>query len=139
MRNTIIFTHDPNDFVYPSIKSIKALDAWVYIIKPYSPPRNLEQNALYWVLLWWVEQQTGNESEYLHEMMGKRYLAGRRKRVKVWKVLTYQQLVKSTTKLNKKEFSEYYQKVELFFLENGVPPLPPHDSAEFQSLYETYS
>jgi hypothetical protein len=71
--------------------------------------------------------------------MGKQYLAGSRKRVKIWKKITYQKIVKSTTKLNKKEFSEYYQKCELFFLENEVPPLPPHNSPEFLSLCEQYS
>ena len=135
MKNQIIFTHDPKKCTY---QRLDLLEAWVYIIKPYSPPRNLDQNAKYHVLLWWVELQTGNDHEYMHEMMKKKFLAWPRKRIKLNGKITYEKKLGSTTKLTKKQFSEFYQRVELFFLENWVPPLPPYDSLEYQNLLESY-
>lgn len=137
MQKSLIFHWDPLKPCWNTLKTfLLLLLKGDYIIKPYSPPRNLDQNALYWVLLNWVAKETWNDSNHLHEMMWKKYLAGARRRVKIWKVTTYHSIVKSTTKLKEKQFSEFYQKVELFFLENWVAPLPPHTSAEYQNLLD---
>jgi len=134
--NSLIFTHDSSSIVYPRIEN---LDDWVYIITPYSPPRNVDQNALYHALLWWVELQTGNDHEYMHEIMKKKFLAWPRKRIMLNGKISYERIIGSTTKLNKKQFSNFYTKVELFFLEAEVPPLPPRDSLEFQNLVNSYN
>ena len=138
MRTSLIFHWDPDKPNWLQFKQFfSQLVAGQYIIKPYSPPRNLEQNKLYWILLTWVQLETGNAKEYLHEMMKKKFLAWSRKRVKLNGKITYERLYGSTKKLNKKQFSEYFSKCELFFLENWVAPLPPHDSVEFQSLLDS--
>ena len=61
--NSLIFTHDSSSIVYPRIEN---LDDWVYIIKPYSPPRNADQNALLFALYTLVEKETWNDKDYLH-------------------------------------------------------------------------
>ena len=138
MPTSLIFHWDPDKPNWLQLKQFfSQLVPGQYINKPYSPPRNLDQNALYHTLLGWVEQETGNPHDYLHEMMKKKYLAWPRKRMRLnWKI-TYERLYGSTKKLNKKQFSEYFAKCELFFLENWVAPLPPHDSVEFQSLLDS--
>ena len=131
--HSLIFTHDSSSIVYPRIEN---LDDWVYIIKPYSPPRNVDQNALLFALYTLVEKETWNDKDYLHEMMKKKYLSHKRL-VKLWGKRSYVTKIKSSSKLNRKEFSEFFSKVELFFSELWYT-LPPRDSLEFQNLVNSY-
>ena len=96
-----------------------------YEIRPYTKPRNLDQNALYHSHLGWIEKETGNDHAFLHEMMKKKFLSVK-KLVKLGNKRNYVTKVGSTTKLSKKAFSEYYEKVDRFFCELGYV-LPPHD------------
>lgn len=114
---------------------LESLEDGEYIIKKYDPPRNLDQNALYWTLIWYVSQQSWNDTDYLHEMMKNKYL-NKKKLVKLWKKRNFVSKIWSTTKLSRKSFSEFFQKVEQFFAEVGYI-LPPRDSNEFISLYES--
>lgn len=107
---------------------------WWY--KMQAEPRNLSQNALYWVLLSWVADQSGNDKDFLHEMMKKKFLA-KKKLIKLWKRWNFAWKISSTSKLSKKDFSRYYEAVEGFFAGVGYV-LPPHDTEEFKNLYETY-
>ena len=68
-------------------------------------------------------------------MMKKKFLSTK-KLVKLGSKRNYVTKIGSTTKLNKKQFSEYYEKCDRFFSELGYV-LPPHDSPEFQSLYNS--
>ena len=111
---------------------VESLPDGEYIVQKYNPPRNLEQNKMYWALLTLVERETWNDKEYLHEMMKTQFLSSR-KLVKLWKSRKYVKKVESTSKLKRKEFSEYFTKVEIFFSEFWYT-LPPIDSAEFLSL-----
>lgn len=106
-----------------------------YLLKEWIPPRNYEQLKLLWVLYTFVEKESWNEKTYLHEMMKKKFLSTK-KMVKLGKSRNFVMKVGSTSKLNKKEMSEFYTKVENFFRELGYI-LPPHDSVEYQNLYES--
>jgi len=109
-----------------------------YIVKRYDPIRNTSQNSLYWVLLGYVEKQTWNDSDDLHEFMKKKFLKGKRKMVKLWGRRNYILKEKTTKTLSRKRFSEYFEQVERFFAEVWYV-LPPHDTPEFHNLYETYA
>lgn len=111
---------------------LETLGDWEYMIQKYNPPRSYEQLKLYWALLTLVERETGNDKEYLHEMMKTKFLSSR-KLVKLWKSRKYVRKVESTSKLKRNEFSDYYTKVEVFFAELWYT-LPPIDSPEFLSL-----
>lgn len=111
---------------------LETLGDWDWMIVKYNPPRNPEQNRLYWALLTLVERETWNDREYLHEMMKTKFLSSR-KLVKLWKSRKYVRKVESTSKLKRREFSEYFTKVEVFFSELWYH-LPPMNSNEFQSL-----
>lgn len=125
-----MFTKSNNTYSHSLRLELDRLPDGEYSIIKYSPSRNRDQNALYWVLLTWVEKETWNSVEYLHEMMKKKFLS-KKKLVKIGNKRNFVSKVWSTTKLKKEQFSDYYRKVETFFLENWVPPLPPHDSLEF--------
>lgn len=116
---------------------IEQLTDGEYEIKPYSPSRNNEQNDSYWALLTLVERESGNDKQYLHEMMKTKYLS-HKKLVKLWWKRKYVTKTKSTTKLTRKQFSEYFTKVEQFFAELWYT-LPPRDSLEFQNLINTWN
>ncbi len=74
--------------------------------------RSLAQNALYWVYLGKVSQETGGEEEDLHEFFKHKLLPKKlvsfRGKNRFHKI----ERVKSTTKLNKVEFGEYMDKIE---------------------------
>ena len=103
-----------------------------YSIKPYSPPRNNDQNALYHALLTLVERESGNSKDDMHELMKLKY---NRKRIKsnLWGKKTWKYVWGSTKELTRKQFSEYFSNVERFFAELWYV-LPPVDSLDFQNL-----
>lgn len=107
-----------------------------YTINLYSPPRNLEQNELLWALYTLVEKETWNDKEYLHEMMKKQFLS-KKKLVKLWWKRKYVVKIWSSTKLNRKQFSEFFSQVEKFFAELWYV-LPPRNSLEFENLINSY-
>jgi hypothetical protein len=112
------------------------LGDWEYFISPFVPPRNISQNSLLWALYTLVERETWNDKEYLHEMMKKQYLS-KKKLVKLWWKRKYVTKAWSSTKLNRKEFSEFFTNVEQFFWQLWYY-LPPGSSPEFQSLISNY-
>ena len=91
---------------------------WV-TVDDRAPKRSDQQNRLYWQYLTYIESETGNDKEDLHEYFAQKYLALPES------VLTLKdgtkQMVRgrrSTVDLSKAEFSHYMQRVEL---ESGVP------------------
>ena len=107
----------------------------VYLLKDWVEARNYEQLKLLWVLYTFVEKESLNDRDFLHEMMKKKFLSTK-KMVKLGKSRNFVVKVWSTSNLNKKEMSEFYTKVENFFREIGYI-LPPYDSVEYQNLYES--
>lgn len=85
----------------------------VVISKP-KDIRSLNQNKLYWKYLEFVEAETGNEQEDLHEYFKRKFLPPRWIKTK-WEDL---RVPASTTKLDKKEFTDYLSKIERL---TGVP------------------
>ena len=106
-----------------------------YLLKEWVDPRNYEQLKKMWVLYTYVENESWNDKEALHDMMKKKFLS-KRKLVKLWWKRTYAIHIGSTSKLNKKEMSEFYSNIERFFAELDYV-LPPYDSLEYQNLYQS--
>jgi hypothetical protein len=74
------------------------------------PKRSLDQNALYWVYLGVIEQETGNLATDLHELFKRKFLPPIPK-----KILGVDfKLPASTTELSKAEFGEYLDKISAF-------------------------
>ena len=107
-----------------------------YSIKPYSPPRNLEQKRLLHSYLSYIAKETWNDMEALKELMKKKF-ASKRKLVKIWKKRQYSVIVERTSLMNRKRFSEFFRDVENFFSEFGYT-IPPRDTPEYLNFIETY-
>lgn len=114
-------------------------DIWdkIYSCKVYIRSRTIDQNARYWAILNYISKETWNDSDYLHSLMKKKYLS-KRKQVKIYGKKLWVFDIKSTTKLNTKQFSEYNEKVEQFFRDFWIV-VPFYWTREFQSLMDTYS
>lgn len=122
---------------YPWLRNLlEQLPDGEYSLKPYSPPRNTDQNGLYWALLTLVERETWNDKDDMHEMMKLKY---NRKRIKsnLWGKKTWKYIGWSTKELSKKQFAIYFSQVEQFFAELWYV-LPPRDSLEMQNLLNNY-
>lgn len=81
-----------------------------YEIVPFKKDRTNEQNRYLW---WWVygtiSKEVGEDDlEYIHYVMGSRFLTQHDKK---------EPYIKSTTKLNTAEFSDYVEKIRKFMLE----------------------
>jgi hypothetical protein len=96
--------------------------------------RSLDQNALYWMWLTCIEQETGNEKEDLHDFFRIKYLGGEWREVfgeKCFKIV-------STTKLNTDIFRQYLNKVQIFAnTELGIT-LPNPEDRQFEHFKEYY-
>ena len=94
------------------------------IIEPIEVKRTVSQNSLYWLWLAFIEDETGNESDDLHEKyFGKLFLP------KIKKIIfgVEVEVNISTTELDTKEFSEYMDKIHRHMAEKGISLPQPHD------------
>lgn len=79
----------------------------IYEVYQRTKKRTLNQNALYWLFLDHIEQETGNNADYLHEYFRRTLLPP-----KFIKVLGKEiKVPKSTTELNSYEFRNYLDKI----------------------------
>lgn len=71
------------------------------------PKRTISQNALLWLFLNYIENETGENADDLHEIAKRKFLAPRQVRV----LDEDYKLPASSTRLTKNEFSEYLDKI----------------------------
>src|SRR4051794_28060168 len=76
---------------------------WEIVIRPFKSSRSLAQNRLYWKWLTILANETGHDSEELHEYFKRRFLGAELKEVMGTEI----EVSRSTTKLKVWEFSEY--------------------------------
>ena len=98
--------------------------------------RTLAQNALYRAWLDIVAKESGNNSNLLHANMKRLYLS-KRKRLVIKKKISYVYDMGSTTDLNVEQFTEFLNKVYIFFSDFGYV-LPTEDKLDMDSLINTY-
>jgi len=84
------------------------------MVKKYKGTRKMSQNALYWLYLRVIEQETGNYIMDLHEFFKKKLLGPRFATVMKEEV----ELPPTTRELKTDEFSEYMVKIESL---TGIP------------------
>lgn len=72
-------------------------------IRKWRTKRSLQQNALYWMWLQVIAQDLGYDTEELHNSFRAMFLIDRGKKIP---------LVRSTTTLNRMEFTQYLDKIE---------------------------
>jgi len=118
------------------IEEINSLDLDnVYSIKITQKrgKRSIDQNALYWMWLTCIEQETGNERNDLHEYF-KRYILGAKE-----ELIFGKKVVKSTTILNTAEFTQYLEKIQQFANVELSITLPNPEDLKFEQFKDYYS
>lgn len=105
--------------------------------KRFKKIRSNDQNALYWMWLTCLEQETGQEKNSLHDYFREKYLQ-----------VTYEQvfdserkILQSTTKLDTVAMKNYLDKIQVFAATELAVTLPdPEDRyfEEFLSQYERF-
>jgi hypothetical protein len=119
MQPAIIFrTEETKERAVARIKAIKPdqehpLALW---IGPYKKIRSLEQNALYWRLLGIVCAATGHSRDTLHTFFKRRAFGVRTETIGDQEL----EVVPSSAKASKGDFSELIEYVQQFIAEHGI-------------------
>lgn len=105
--------------------------------KRFQKVRTNDQNALYWMWLTCLEQETGQEKDSLHDYFREKYL-----QVTYEKVFdSERKILQSTTKLDTVSMKNYLDKIQVFAATELAVTLPdPEDRyfEEFLSQYERF-
>jgi hypothetical protein len=91
-----------------------------YRIERLVPTRTNSQNALYWAYLGFIEHETGNLSDNLHEFAKRKFLPPKFITINGEEI----KIPSSTTDLNKIQFGEYLDKICAW---SNVPIPNPED------------
>jgi len=96
--------------------------------------RSVDQNALYWLWLKCIADETGNEENWLHEYFKETYLFRGYFEMggKMYTCNT------STTRLNTSGFTEYLEKIKIFASSELGIILPLPEDLHFNEFYEKY-
>jgi hypothetical protein len=96
--------------------------------------RTLDQNALYWLWLTCIEQETGNSKEDIHYYCKDNFLP--KKEMTIAGEVVY--IPESTTKKDTKQFSDYMNEVQVFAASELGIILPDPQDLIFESFYNEY-
>ena len=88
--------------------NLSTFKTWKIEIKEHNGKRSNNANALYWKWLTIIGDHLGYESDELHDELRLKFLGVEDKETKSGKLF---QVLKSTTELNKKQFSVYMNKI----------------------------
>ena len=95
--------------------------------------RTLDQNALLWLWLTCVSQETGNDKDALHEYFKQKFLQPEAVNVGGDEMNHY-----STRKLTTAQFKEYLDKIQIFASVELAITLPDPDDKIWEAFYEHY-
>lgn len=115
-----------NSILRNAINALLRLDLkkpWALEIKEYKPQRTAAQNRLYWKWLGELSEQTGHDTEELHEYMKRRFLGAELKTILGVEI----EVPKSTADLRVAPFAEFLTKIEVMAAQNGYTLTQPLD------------
>ena len=91
------------------IASLDLKREWQVIVEPYKKRRSLSQNGLYWRWVEIISNDTGNDTDAVHDFLKNKFLVPKEIEIAGEKVLC-----RSTRKQDTKTMSEYMDKVYAF-------------------------
>jgi len=97
--------------------------------------RSIDQNALYWLWLTCIEQESGNDKNDLHDHFRTEYIGGEWREVFGSKCFK----LKSTTDLDTALFTQYLDKIQIFASTELGVKLPDPKDLEFERFKDYYS
>jgi len=96
-------------YLVEKIKSLDFKKNWEVVIQECKSTRSLEQNSRLWDIYRSVGQHLGIAPDDIHELMGFKFLRTQKNIHGEWV-----ETIKSTTKLNTKEMSDYQLSIEVY-------------------------
>ena len=101
-------------------------------IKKHIKRRTISQNALYWLWLTCVQDETGNDRNDLHEYFKTVYL-----KPNIIEVFDNSVSIRSTKGLATAQFKEYLDRIQAAMIIEGIT-LPDPDNLIWDSFYQHY-
>jgi hypothetical protein len=100
----------------------------------HMPKRSTKQNALYWMWLTCIQDETGNDKDYLHDYFARKFLG--EEEIEVFGVK--RKVPKHTPDNDTKEFTEYLDKIMHFAREEQSIYLPMPDMRGYEDFIFMY-
>lgn len=101
--------------------------------KLYRKRRSLSANALYWLCLACIADETGNDKDTLHEHFKGKYLPKRE--IEIFGEKHMKPM--STTELDSKQFTDYLEKISADMAQEGIM-LPNPEEQHFEAFVSFY-
>jgi hypothetical protein len=107
-------TNQNREFLFKKIENLDPTKQWICNITEKKSKRSSDQNSRYWKLLTDFGRYLGYESEEMHEICRYKYL-------REYVVVGDERMekLKSTTKLNTQEFTEYMDAIDRWAVSLG--------------------
>lgn len=116
-----------------SIQYLMTIEGGIEISSVKQKRSNL-QNRYYWAVLNCISNETGNDKDALHEFFKHKFLD-------TLKYQLFGQFIyykPSTTKLDKKQFTDYIEKIAVFVADFGIE-IPRPESEYFEEFLKHYA
>lgn len=105
----------------------------IFELREVRKKRTVDQNALYWCWLNFIESETGNDADYMHEWFKEKFCPEKSKTFHGLEIK-----IKSTKLLDTKEKSEYLEKIKIFMMEKANIYLMSINDPQFHLFYAQY-
>lgn len=136
MPRFIIHTEGDRERAMLLLKGADITKRQVFELKRLVVKRSLSQNALYWLWLSCISDETGNDKDNLHCYYSNMFLPN------IYILVFSETMIKpkSTTELDTAEFTVYLEKIRIHAAEwNVILPLPVDKNfEEFYAKYQGY-
>lgn len=129
----MIFSKQNKDSAFNFLNEIFAKDLKAKI-EVSKEKRSHSQNSLYWMWLTCIEQETGNDKDYLHIFFCKKFLPIKEK--KVFNEVVYDRT--STTELDTLQFKYYLDRIQIFANSEINIQLPNPEDLNWNEFYNFY-
>jgi len=123
----------------------KLIDSQVMIdVTPHSNKRTLKQNSLYWMWLACIEDETGNDKNFLHDYFVKRFMVTEEidafgDVIDFAKSLRLSDAeVKRTSTRSTKQFTNYLDQIQMFAIRELNISLPIPEDKDYDGFLFTY-
>jgi len=119
-----------------AINILKACDLKkdnMFELKQIRKKRTVDQNALMWCWLNFIEAETGNDADFMHEWFKEKFCPEKSKTFNGVEIK-----IKSTKLLDTKEKTDYLEKIKIFMMEKAQIYLMSINDPQFHLFYSQY-
>ncbi len=133
MKKKLITENDRNEAITSLVK-IDLLQGWYFELSKRRKIRTVNQNRLERLWLACIADETGNDSNDLHDIFKKKWITPK-EIINFW---GEKDLIYSTRDLNTIQFKEFLDKIQIFSHSELGIELPIPKDKNWDAFYETY-